>query len=63
MDLTKLIYHYTSFEKLQCILRYGTLRFKESTSSNVYPLAAAVPAPLALMDDYLLDKLVYHRRS
>lgn len=34
MDLTKLIYHYTSFEKLQCILRYGTLRFKESTSSN-----------------------------
>ena len=29
-----LIYHYTSFEKLQCILKYGTLRFKESTSSN-----------------------------
>ena len=34
MDNTNLIYHYTSFEKLQCILKYGTLRFKESTSSN-----------------------------
>ena len=32
--MDKLIYHYTSFEKLQCILKYGTLRFKESTSSN-----------------------------
>lgn len=30
----KLIYHYTSFEKLQYILKNGTLRFKESTSSN-----------------------------
>lgn len=29
-----LIYHYTSFEKLQCILKYSTLRFKESTKSN-----------------------------
>lgn len=34
MDNSNLIYHYTSFEKLQCILKYGTLRFKESTSSN-----------------------------
>lgn len=33
-DTTKLIYHYTSFEKLQCILKHGTLRFKESTKSN-----------------------------
>ena len=32
--MDNLIYHYTSFEKLQCILKYGTLRFKESTSSN-----------------------------
>lgn len=32
--MENLIYHYTSFEKLQCILKYGTLRFKESTSSN-----------------------------
>ena len=32
--MNDLIYHYTSFEKLQCILKYGTLRFKESTSSN-----------------------------
>ena len=30
----KLIYHYTSYEKLQYILKNGTLRFKESTSSN-----------------------------
>lgn len=29
-----LIYHYTSFEKLQYILKYSTLRFKESTKSN-----------------------------
>lgn len=29
-----LIYHYTSFDKLKCILEYGTLRFKESTESN-----------------------------
>lgn len=29
-----LIYHYTGFEKLQCILEYSTLRFKESTKSN-----------------------------
>ena len=34
MDNSNLIYHYTSFDKLQCILKYGTLRFKESTSSN-----------------------------
>ena len=34
LDNTNLIYHYTSFEKLQCILKNGTLRFKESTSSN-----------------------------
>ena len=34
MDNSNLIYHYTSFEKLQCILEYGTLRFKESTRSN-----------------------------
>ena len=34
MDSSTLIYHYTSFEKLQCILKNGTLRFKESTSSN-----------------------------
>lgn len=34
MEETNIIYHYTSFEKLQCILKYGTLRFKESTSSN-----------------------------
>ena len=34
MDNSNLIYHYTSFEKFQCILKYGTLRFKESTSSN-----------------------------
>lgn len=33
MDNSNLIYHYTSFEKLQCILKYGTLRFKESTIS------------------------------
>ncbi len=32
--MSKLIYHYTSFEKLQCILNYSTLRFKESTKSN-----------------------------
>ena len=32
--MTDLIYHYTSFEKLQCILKYSTLRFKESTQSN-----------------------------
>ena len=32
--MDNLIYHYTSFEKLQCILKHGTLRFKESTSSN-----------------------------
>lgn len=32
--MDNLIYHYTSFEKLQCILKNGTLRFKESTSSN-----------------------------
>lgn len=34
MDNSNLIYHYTSFEKFQCILKYGTLRFKESSSSN-----------------------------
>ena len=36
MDTTEnnLIYHYTSFEKFKCILKYGTLRFKESTESN-----------------------------
>lgn len=34
MTEEKLIYHYTSFDKFQCILRYGTLRFKESTKSN-----------------------------
>ena len=34
MNNSSLIYHYTSFEKLQCILKHGTLRFKESTKSN-----------------------------
>lgn len=34
MSNYSLIYHYTSFEKLQCILANGTLRFKESTCSN-----------------------------
>ena len=34
IDDSKLIYHYTSFQKLQSILKNGTLRFKESTSSN-----------------------------
>lgn len=32
--MNNLIYHYTSFEKLQNILKGGTLRFKESTKSN-----------------------------
>ncbi len=30
----KNIYHYTSFDKFKCILKYGSLRFKESTKSN-----------------------------
>lgn len=34
MSNSNLIYHYTSFEKLQCILQHGTLRFRESTKSN-----------------------------
>lgn len=34
MSNSNLIYHYTSFEKLKCILEHGTLRFKESTKSN-----------------------------
>lgn len=34
MSGSNLIYHYTSFEKLQCILQHSTLRFKESTTSN-----------------------------
>lgn len=34
MNNSNLIYHYTSLEEFQCILKYGTLRFKESTSSN-----------------------------
>lgn len=29
-----IIFHYTSYEKFKCILQYGTLRFKESTTSN-----------------------------
>ena len=31
---SNIIYHYTSFDKFKCILKYGTLRFKESTQSN-----------------------------
>lgn len=34
MEDENLIYHYTSFEKLNLILKFGTLRFKESTKSN-----------------------------
>ena len=30
----KNIFHYTTFEKFVCILRYGTWRFKLSTKSN-----------------------------
>lgn len=30
----KIIFHYTSLDKFKCILKYGTLRFKESTTSN-----------------------------
>lgn len=30
----KIIYHYTSFDKFNCILKDGSLRFKESTKSN-----------------------------
>ena len=30
----KIIFHYTTFEKFVCILRYGTWRFKLSTKSN-----------------------------
>ena len=33
-NIPDLIYHYTSFDKLQSILKYSTLRFKESTQSN-----------------------------
>lgn len=29
-----ILYHYTSFEKFECILKYGTMRFKLSTQSN-----------------------------
>ncbi|MGI6345191.1 MAG: DUF2971 domain-containing protein [Bacillota bacterium] len=32
--IPKTIFHYTSFEKFKCILRYGTWRFKLSTQSN-----------------------------
>lgn len=34
MNEKDIIYHYTSLEKFKCILQYGTLRFKESTTSN-----------------------------
>lgn len=30
----KILFHYTSLDKFKCILKYGTLRFKESTTSN-----------------------------
>lgn len=30
----KIIFHYTSLDKFKCILKYETLRFKESTTSN-----------------------------
>lgn len=33
-NIPDLIYHYTSFDKLQSILKCSTLRFKESTQSN-----------------------------
>lgn len=32
--IPKTIFHYTSFEKFKCILKYGTWRFKLSTQSN-----------------------------
>ncbi|NMB96107.1 MAG: DUF2971 domain-containing protein [Clostridiaceae bacterium] len=32
--IPKTIFHYTSFEKFKCILRYGAWRFKLSTQSN-----------------------------
>ena len=34
MNEKDIIYHYTSLDKFKCILQYGTLRFKESTTSN-----------------------------
>ena len=38
----------------------GDFKRADEVEVNVYPLTAAVPAPLALMDNHFLDKLVEH---
>lgn len=40
----------------------GDFKRADEVEVNVYPLAAAVPASLALMDNDFFDKLVEHGR-